>query len=206
MDVNICYCYQNGQKNVAQSVYQDSRFLQMPDVVNLKEEILNAIKDLDLGKFLHLGMDGLSNRFDSLDLLDLINDHQFSSGFQKTLDIGSRSGAANKCRSMVSYRQFSAFDRASLSCNDHHGRRVFQGPGRFPGIAGNARNHRNDGKFHESHKILNQIQRNINKLCLGKILRQKAVRIKFSVDSAFSYMVYGKKRKPGNAANQQKAF
>ena len=30
-------------------------------------------------------------------------------------------------------------------------------PGRFPGIAGNAENHGNDGKFHESHQILNQI-------------------------------------------------
>ena len=35
--------------------------------------------------------------------------------------------------------------------------------------------------------------RNTNKLCLGKISRQKAVRIKFSVDSAFSNMFYGKK-------------
>ena len=42
--------------------------------------------------------------------------------------------------------------------------------------------------------------------CLEKISRQKAVRIKFSVDSAFSNMLYGKKRKPGNAGNQQKAF
>ena len=39
-----------------------------------------------------------------------------------------------------------------------------------------------------------------------KISRQKVVRIKFSVDSVFSNMLYGKKRKPGNAANQQKAF
>ena len=30
-------------------------------------------------------------------------------------------------------------------------------PGRLPKIAGNARNHGNEGKFHESHKILNQI-------------------------------------------------
>ena len=30
-------------------------------------------------------------------------------------------------------------------------------PRRFPGIVGNAGNHENDGKFHESHKILNQI-------------------------------------------------
>ena len=30
-------------------------------------------------------------------------------------------------------------------------------PGRFPGIAGNARYYGNDGKFHESHKILKQI-------------------------------------------------
>ena len=75
-------------------------------------------------------------------------------------------------------------------------------PGRFPGIAGNAGNHGNDGKFHESHKILNQIWRNINKLCLGKISRQKDVRMKFSVDSAFSNMFYGKNQKPGNAGNQ----
>ena len=79
-------------------------------------------------------------------------------------------------------------------------------PGRFPGIAGNAGNHGNDGKFHESHKILNQIYRNVNKLCLGKISRQKEVRIKFSVDSTFSNMFYGKKQKPWNAGNQQKAF
>ena len=36
--------------------------------------------------------------------------------------------------------------------------------------------------------------------------RQKAVRIKFSMDSTFSNMLYRKKRKPGNAGNQQKAF
>ena len=42
--------------------------------------------------------------------------------------------------------------------------------------------------------------------CLGKISRQKAVRIKFSVDSAFLNLLYGKKRKSGNARNQQKAF
>ena len=28
-------------------------------------------------------------------------------------------------------------------------------PGRFPGIAGNAENHGNDGKFHKSHQIFN---------------------------------------------------
>ena len=39
-----------------------------------------------------------------------------------------------------------------------------------------------------------------------KILRQKVERIKFSVDSTFSNMLYGKKWKPGNAGNQQKAF
>ena len=35
---------------------------------------------------------------------------------------------------------------------------------------------------------------------------KKAVRTKFSVDSAFSNMFYGKKRKHGNAGNQHKAF
>ena len=83
---------------------------------------------------------------------------------------------------------------------------MFQQPGRFPGIAGNAGNHGNDGNFHEIHQILNQTKQNINKLCLGKISRQKAVRTEFSVDSAFSNMFCGKKRKPGNAGNQQKAF
>ena len=78
--------------------------------------------------------------------------------------------------------------------------------GRLPGIAGNAENDGNDGKVHRSHQILNQIFRHINKLCLGKISRQKVVRIKFSVNLAFSNMLYGKKRKPGNAGSQQKAF
>ena len=39
-----------------------------------------------------------------------------------------------------------------------------------------------------------------------KISRQKGVRIRFSVDSAFLNMLYGKKRKPGNAGNQRKTF
>ena len=40
----------------------------------------------------------------------------------------------------------------------------------------------------------------------GKNLISKSSRIKFSMDSAFLNMFYGKKRKPGNARNQQKAF
>ena len=44
--------------------------------------------------------------------------------------------------------------------------------------------------------------RNINKLCLGKISRQKAVRIKFSVDSAFSNMFYGKKNSLNTSKNE----
>ena len=55
-------------------------------------------------------------------------------------------------------------------------------------------------------KNLNQTKREINKLYLGKTSLQKTVRIKLSVDSGFSNVFYGKKRKPGNAGNQQKAF
>ena len=55
-----------------------------PNAVNLKEEILNAIKDLGMGKFLHLGMDGPSTNWN---VLDLINDHQVANEFQKILDI-----------------------------------------------------------------------------------------------------------------------
>ena len=42
--------------------------------------------------------------------------------------------------------------------------------------------------------------------CFGKISCQKAVRIKFFVDSAFLNMFYGNKLKARNAGNQQKAF
>ena len=84
MNVNIgCWA---GEKNVAQSVYYDSRFLQRPNAVNIKEEILNAIKDLDMGTFLHPGMDEPNTNWN---VLDLINSHQVANGFQKTLDIGS---------------------------------------------------------------------------------------------------------------------
>ena len=76
MDVNICYW--DGEKNVAQSVYYGSRFILRPNAVNLKEELLNAVKDLDVGKFLHLGMDGPSTNWNVLDL----NDHQVANGFQ----------------------------------------------------------------------------------------------------------------------------
>lgn len=84
MNVNICYW--DGGKNVAQSVYYDSQFLQMPNAVNLKKEVLNAIKDLDTGKFLHLGMDEARKNWN---VLDFITDHQVAIGFQKTYDIGS---------------------------------------------------------------------------------------------------------------------
>ena len=78
--------YWDGEKNVAQSVYYNLRFLQRPNVVNLKEEIMNAIQYVDVGKFLHLGMDGPSTNWN---VLDLINDHQVVNEFQKALDIGS---------------------------------------------------------------------------------------------------------------------
>ena len=75
----------------------------------------------------------------------------------------------------------------------------------IPRIAGNARNHGNDEKFHKSHQILNKTKRYINKLCLGKLSCYKIVRTKFSMDSAFLNMLYDKKQKHGNAGNQPKA-
>ena len=82
----------------------------------------------------------------------------------------------------------------------------YSGPGRFPGSAGNAGNRGNNRKIHESDQTLNQTKRDISKLCLRKISFQKTVRMKLFVDSGFSNVSYGKKRKPGNAGNQQKAF
>ena len=66
-------------------------------------------------------------------------------------------------------------------------------PGWFPGNAGN---HENTRKFHESDQTLYQTKRDINKLCLGKISRRKRVRIKLSVDSGFSNVFCGKNQNP----------
>ena len=55
-------------------------------------------------------------------------------------------------------------------------------------------------------QTLNQTKRDINKLWLGKISLQKTVRMKRSVGSGFSNLLYDKKRKLGNAANKQKVF
>ena len=60
-------------------------------------------------------------------------------------------------------------------------------------------------KMYKSVQTLNQTTRDINKLCLGKISFQKTVRLKFSLDSEFLNVLYGKKRKPENTGNQQKA-
>ena len=60
-------------------------FFKGQNAVNLKEEILNTIKYLDIGKFLHLGMDGAAR---TGNVLDLINGHRVADGFQKTLEIG----------------------------------------------------------------------------------------------------------------------
>ena len=57
-----------------------------------------------------------------------------------------------------------------------------------------------------------KVTKNLTKLketsinCLGKISIQKTLRIKFSIDSGLSNVLYGKKQKPRNAGNQQKAF
>ena len=55
---------------------------------------------------------------------------------------------------------------------------LMTGPGWFPEIAGNPRNHGNDQKFHKSHQILNQTKRSIKKLCLGKISLLETVRFR----------------------------
>ena len=79
-------------------------------------------------------------------------------------------------------------------------------PGQFSGIAGNAGNYGKDGKFHKNDQILNRTERSVNKLCSRRISLQRTLRIKLSVDSSFTNELYGKKRKSGNAGNQQKAF
>ena len=66
----------------------------------------------------------------------------------------------------------------------------------FGKVIRNAGNHGNDGKFHKCDQILNQAKRNINKLCLAKISLQKAIITKFSVDSRFLNIPYGKKENP----------
>ena len=70
--------------------------------------------------------------------------------------------------------------------------------------ARNAGSHRMDRKFHKSQQILNQIKRNINKLCLGKISCQKAVRINFTWICIFANILQTMKTR--KCWNQQKAF
>ena len=43
---------------------------------------MNAIRDFDMGKFLHLGMDGPSTNWN---VLDLLNDHQVTNGVLKNI-------------------------------------------------------------------------------------------------------------------------
>ena len=74
----------------------------------------------------------------------------------------------------------------------------------FPGITGNTGNPKNDRKIPKSDQTLNQTTRDINKFCLGEILLQKLVRIKFYLETKFLNVLYGKKKqKPGNTGNQQ---
>ena len=63
-------------------------------------------------------------------------------------------------------------------------------------MGGNTGNHGKDGKVHKSDQTLNQTKRNINKSCLGEISFEKALKIKFSVDSGFSNKLYGKNQNP----------
>ena len=60
----------------------------------------------------------------------------------------------------------------------------------------NAGNHGNDRKFHKCDQIPNQTKRNIDELYLGKISLQKTIITKFSVDSRFLNIPYGKKENP----------
>ena len=84
MDVNVRYW--NESKHIAESAYYDSKFVLRPNALNLKEELLKAIEDLSIRKFIHLGMDGPSTNWN---VLDLIDEHLVSHGFVKTLNIGS---------------------------------------------------------------------------------------------------------------------
>ena len=54
--------------------------------------------------------------------------------------------------------------------------------------------------------MLNQTKRNINKLCLGKISLQKALRQTFSIDSGFSNELYGKKAKTRKRRKSTQSF
>ena len=68
-------------------------------------------------------------------------------------------------------------------------------PCQFSGITGNTGNHKNDRKIPKSDQTLNQTTRDINKFCLGEILLQKLVRIKFYLETRFLNVLYGKKNK-----------
>ena len=60
--------------------------------------------------------------------------------------------------------------------------------------------------FTKVTKYLTKLKETLINYVLRKISGHKTVRTKLSVDSGFSHEFCGKKRKPGYAGNQQKAF
>ena len=73
--------------------------------------------------------------------------------FENAFEIKPTTSIASSTRAMKMkfYGYWENFCSGELSVNR------FSRPGRFPGIAGNTGYYGNDGKFHESHKILKQI-------------------------------------------------
>ena len=64
-------------------------------------------------------------------------------------------------------------------------------PGRFPGIAGNAGTHENDGKFHKSYQILNQTEKTLINYVWEKshVIKQQEQNIPWISDLRMSSMV-----------------
>ena len=101
-------------------------------------------------------------------------------------------------------KKWRVFNSWNTSCGEKHILEQKKWPGQFPGIAGNAENHGNDGKFDKSRQLLNQTKRNTNKLCLGKISRHKTVRTKFFMDFGFRTSSVVKRENPETPETNRK--
>ena len=84
MDVNLRYW--NGEKNIVETSYLDSKVLLRPNAENLKCELVASITGFDMAKFLQLLKDGPNTNWNDL---NLVSNHFVESGYKNLIEIGS---------------------------------------------------------------------------------------------------------------------
>ena len=84
MDVGICYW--DDVKNLVQTRYFDSKFLQRPTAVMLFEKIKESLTELDESRLIQLSVDGPSVNWN---VLEKVDDYLMNKDLPETIHIGS---------------------------------------------------------------------------------------------------------------------